>query len=56
MCLNAEIRSRGRAILAQIRSASFRDWVTAGRNDLDQAEMRTAAEWRRPVSSPRCGG
>ena len=43
MCLNAEDpdRGRGRAVLAQIRSASFRDWVKPDEKISIRAEIRT---------------
>ena len=42
-CLDAEGREkeRGKAILAQIRSASFRDWVRPDERALIRAEIRT---------------
>lgn len=42
-CLDAENREKGRgkAILAQIRSASFRDWVRPDDKALIKAEIRT---------------
>ena len=44
MCLNAENpeKGRGRAILAQIRSASFRDWVRPDELISIKAEIRTS--------------
>jgi len=44
MCLNAEIpeKARGRAVLAQIRSASFRDWVKPDEKISIKAEIRTS--------------
>jgi 3-hydroxyacyl-[acyl-carrier-protein] dehydratase len=44
MCLNAEIpeKARGRAVLAQIRSASFRDWVRPDEKISIRAEIRTS--------------
>jgi len=43
-CLNAEskVRGRGKAILAQIRSASFRDWVKPDEMISVKAEIRTS--------------
>jgi 3-hydroxymyristoyl/3-hydroxydecanoyl-(acyl carrier protein) dehydratase len=43
MCLNAETpeKGRGRAVLAQIRSASFRDWVRPDEKISIKAEIRT---------------
>jgi 3-hydroxyacyl-[acyl-carrier-protein] dehydratase len=43
MCLNAESREtgRGKAMLAQIRSASFRDWVRPGEKVMIKAEIRS---------------
>jgi 3-hydroxyacyl-[acyl-carrier-protein] dehydratase len=40
-CLDAEGTGRGKAMLAQIRSASFRDWVRPGSTALITAEVRT---------------
>ncbi len=42
-CLDAEgpEKGRGKAMLAQIRSASFRDWVRPGERALIRAEIRT---------------
>ena len=42
-CLDAESREKGRgkAMLAQIRSASFRDWVRPDETALVKAEIRT---------------
>ncbi len=44
MCLNAESREtgRGKAMLAQIRSASFRDWVKPGEKAIVTAEIRSS--------------
>ena len=39
-CLDAEQRSRGKAMLAQIRSARFREWVRPG----ETAEIRATIE------------
>jgi 3-hydroxyacyl-[acyl-carrier-protein] dehydratase len=46
MCLNAENleKGRGRAILAQIRSASFRDWVRPDENAMIKAEIRASRD------------
>jgi 3-hydroxyacyl-[acyl-carrier-protein] dehydratase len=43
-CLDAESRGKGRgkAMLAQIRSASFRDWVRPDEKALIRAEIRTS--------------
>ncbi len=43
MCLNAETpeKGRGRAVLAQIRSASFRGWVRPDERISIRAEIRT---------------
>jgi 3-hydroxymyristoyl/3-hydroxydecanoyl-(acyl carrier protein) dehydratase len=43
MCLNSEDpeKGRGRAVLAQIRSASFRDWVRPDERISIRAEIRT---------------
>lgn len=39
-CLDAESTGRGKAMLAQIRSASFRDWVRPNETALIVAEIR----------------
>jgi 3-hydroxyacyl-[acyl-carrier-protein] dehydratase len=43
-CLDAESRAkqRGKAILAQIRSASFRDWVRPDENAIIKAEIKSS--------------
>jgi 3-hydroxyacyl-[acyl-carrier-protein] dehydratase len=43
MCLNAGNREagRGKAMLAQIRSASFREWVRPGEKVIIKAEIRS---------------
>jgi 3-hydroxymyristoyl/3-hydroxydecanoyl-(acyl carrier protein) dehydratase len=43
-CLDAESKEtgRGKAMLAQIRSASFRDWVRPDVKTLVKAEIRTS--------------
>lgn len=41
-CLDAEGTGKGKAMLAQIRSASFRDWVRPGSTALITAEIRTS--------------
>ncbi len=45
-CLDAESREsgRGKAMLAQIRSASFRDWVRPDEKALIRVEIRTSRE------------
>ena len=40
-CLDAERLSRGKAMLAQIRSASFRDWVVPGNCARIHARIKT---------------
>lgn len=44
MCLNAESREtgRGKAMLAQIRAASFREWVKPGERVAVRAEIRSS--------------
>jgi len=50
-CLDAEQRSRGRAMLAQIRSASFREWVRPG----ETAEIRaTVQRSQDSIATVRC--
>jgi 3-hydroxyacyl-[acyl-carrier-protein] dehydratase len=41
-CLNAENTSRGMAILAQVKSASFRDWVLPGQQSDISCEIRSS--------------
>lgn len=41
-CLDAGGAEKGKAMLAQIRSASFRDWVRPGSTALITAEIRTS--------------
>ena len=43
-CLDAEGGTRGKAMLAQIRSAGFREWVRPGQTALIQAEIRNNRE------------
>ena len=62
-CLDAERRARGRAMLAQIRSASFRAWVrpgekaeihasiTSSQNELATAKCHIAVDGRRVASA-----
>ncbi len=54
-CLDAERmeKGRGKAMLAQIRSASFRDWVRPGEKVLIRAEIRTN---RSRYASAVCSG
>jgi 3-hydroxyacyl-[acyl-carrier-protein] dehydratase len=40
-CLDAEKKPRGKAMLAKIVSANFRDWVRPGEDVLIHAEIRT---------------
>ena len=40
-CLDAERRARGKAMLAKIRSASFRRWVQPGQRAWVEAEIQT---------------
>lgn len=40
-CLDAEKKSRGKAMLAQIISASFRGWVTPGQDVIINATIKT---------------
>lgn len=40
-CLDAERKARGKAMLAQIRSASFREWVGPNETALITAEIRS---------------
>ena len=40
-CLDAERSSRGKAMLVQIRSASFRDWVVPGKHAWVHASIKT---------------
>jgi len=59
MCLNAESRKtgRGKAMLAQIRSASFREWVKPGERATIRAEIRTSqAEYATAACSAEVGG
>jgi len=50
-CLDAERRPRGKAMLAQIRSASFRDWVRPG----ETAEITSIViSSRDDVATARC--
>jgi 3-hydroxyacyl-[acyl-carrier-protein] dehydratase len=50
-CLDAERRARGKPMLAQIRSASFRDWVRPG----ETAEITaTVISSRDDVATARC--
>ena len=50
-CLDAQAHSRGRAMLARIRSASFREWVRPGEMAEIQAEVnRSQAD----VATVRC--
>ena len=58
-CLDAERmeKGRGKAMLAQIRSASFRDWVRPDENALIRAEIRTSqAEYATAVCSVEVRG
>jgi len=41
-CLDAEDPRRGKAMLAQIKSASFREWVPPGKRATIQAEIRSS--------------
>jgi 3-hydroxyacyl-[acyl-carrier-protein] dehydratase len=41
-CLDAEDRARGKAMLARINSASFRDWVRPGQTATIFAEVRSS--------------
>lgn len=41
-CLDAEDRARGKAMLAKIQSASFRDWVRPGQTAVICAEVRSS--------------
>ena len=41
-CLYAEMPSRGRPLLAQIKSASFREWVRPGANVILHAEVQSS--------------
>jgi 3-hydroxyacyl-[acyl-carrier-protein] dehydratase len=62
-CLDAERRARGRAMLVQIRSASFRAWVrpgekaeihasiTSSQNELATAKCHITVEGRRVASA-----
>lgn len=43
-CLDAEFLPRGRAMLAQIKSASFRDWVRPGETAEIHAAIQTSQE------------
>jgi len=43
-CLDAEGGTRGKAMLAQIRSAGFREWVRPGQTALIQAEIKNNRE------------
>jgi 3-hydroxymyristoyl/3-hydroxydecanoyl-(acyl carrier protein) dehydratase len=40
-CLDAEDPARGKAMLAQIRSASFREWVPPGKTAAIHAQIRS---------------
>ena len=53
MCLDAESRGsgRGKAMLAQIRSASFRDWVRPDETATIKAEIRSS---RAEVATAAC--
>jgi 3-hydroxyacyl-[acyl-carrier-protein] dehydratase len=41
-CLDAEDRARGKAMLARIQSASFREWVRPGQTAVIYAEVRSS--------------
>lgn len=41
-CLDAEDRTRGKAMLARIQSANFRDWVRPGQTAVIFAEVRSS--------------
>ena len=41
-CLDAEDTARGRPVLAQIKSASFREWVAPGTTVVMVADIRTS--------------
>ena len=59
MCLNAESREtgRGKAMLAQIRSASFREWVRPGERTIVKAEIRSSrADYATAACSAEVGG
>ena len=43
-CLDAEKKSRGKAMLAQIRSANFRDWVKPGQDLFIYATVKVNRE------------
>ena len=43
-CLDAERRPRGRAMLAQIKSASFREWVRPGETAVIFATIQASQE------------
>lgn len=56
-CLDAEGKGRGKAMLAQIRSASFRDWVRPGQTALIRAEIRAnQAQYATAVCSVEVNG
>ncbi len=58
-CLDAESREtgRGKAMLAQIRSASFREWVRPGDKALVKAEIRTSqGDYATAACSVEVGG
>ena len=50
-CLDAERRPRGRAMLAQIRSASFRAWVRPGEKAQISASITSSKE---DVATAKC--
>jgi 3-hydroxyacyl-[acyl-carrier-protein] dehydratase len=50
-CLDAEGRSRGKSILAQIRSASFREWVRPGQTAEIVATIQSSQD---QVATARC--
>lgn len=59
LCLNAESRDtgRGKAMLAQIRSASFREWVRPGEKVTIKAEVRSSqAGYATAACSAEVGG
>ncbi|MGA2362144.1 MAG: 3-hydroxyacyl-ACP dehydratase FabZ family protein [Candidatus Aminicenantales bacterium] len=58
-CLDAEgkDKGKGKAMLAQIRSASFREWVRPGATALITAEIRTSqAQYATAVCSIKVNG
>lgn len=43
-CLDAERRPRGKAMLAQIKSASFREWVSPGKDAVIFANVKSSQD------------